>query len=161
MLRNITTKIYLKWIESKGFVHGRNFNLEKGANIDSAFCKYISVGHNVTLAKDVYILAHDASMKKKLGKTKIGNVIIGNNVFIGARTVILPGVRIGNDTIIAANSTVTRCIPDGQVWGETPAKYIMDIENFLDKHSKQMIDNTVLKGEALKRLKSKDTIYID
>ena len=45
--------------------------------------------------------------------------------------------------------------------GGTPAKYIMDIENFLDKHSKQMIDNTVLKGEALKRLKSKDTIYID
>ena len=77
MLGNLCTKIYLKWIERKGFQHGRNFDIEKGANIDSGFCKFISCGDNVTITKDVYILAHDASMKKKLGKTKVGKVIIG------------------------------------------------------------------------------------
>lgn len=161
MMGNIGTMLYLKYIEKKGFKHGKNFNLEKGANIDAAFCEYISAGDNVTLTKDVYILAHDASMYKILGKTKVGKVIIGNNVFIGARTVVLPGSSIGNNSIIAANSTVTGVIPDGQVWGGTPAKYIMDTTNFLEKHSRQMIDNTVSKSEALELLKKKKLVYID
>jgi hypothetical protein len=70
MLSNFLTKIYLKRLEYLGFKHGKNFNLEKGANIDRAFCKLISCGDNVTLTKDVYILGHDASMKKFIGKTK-------------------------------------------------------------------------------------------
>lgn len=114
---NILTKCYLRLIEKRGFKHGQNFNIEKGANIDRAFCNIISCGNNVTLAKDVYILAHDASMQKFLGKTKVAGVRIGNNVFIGAKTVVLPGCSIGNNVIVAANSCVTHDIPSGEVWG--------------------------------------------
>ena len=71
MLGNLIMKIYLKRIEQRGFIHGSNFNIERGANIDANFCNLISVGNNVTLAKNVYILAHDASMKKFVGKTNI------------------------------------------------------------------------------------------
>jgi maltose O-acetyltransferase len=113
MFRNTLTKLYLKRIERKGFKHGKNFNLEKGANIDSAFCSLISCGDNVTLTKDVYILAHDASMKKFLGKTKVGSVQIGSNVFIGAKTVVLPGVSIGDNVI--AYSGDQRIIAVGKV----------------------------------------------
>ena len=138
MLSYLRTKIYLKWIEHKGFKHGIHFNLEKGANIDSGFCKYISCGDNVTLTKDVYILAHDASMKKMLGKTKVGKVHIGNNVFIGAKTVILPGVTIGDNVVIAANSSVTKSIPSNEVWGGVPAKPIMTTDEFIRKHYERM-----------------------
>lgn len=48
------------------------------------------------------ILAHDASTKRYLGYTKIGRVLIGNNVFVGAGTIILPSVAIGNNVIIGA-----------------------------------------------------------
>lgn len=138
MFVNITTKIYLKYIELKGFRHGNNFNIEKGANIDAAFCDMISCGDNVTITKDVYVLAHDASMKKQLGKTKIGKVKIGNNVFIGAKTVVLPGVTIGNNVVIGANSSVIRSIPPDEVWGGVLAKFLMTTPEFLRKHKEQI-----------------------
>lgn len=138
MFWNMTTKIYLLYVTKKGFEHGKNFNMEKGVNIDAQFCKYISCGDNVTLAKDVYILAHDASMRKFVGKTRLGRVVLGNDVFIGARTVILPGVIIGNNVVVAANSCVSKNIPDNQVWGGVPARFIMSIEDFLEKHSMRM-----------------------
>jgi maltose O-acetyltransferase len=135
MLGNFIVKLYLKYLEYKGFHHGKNFNLEKGANIDSQFCHLISCGDNVTLAKDVYILAHDASMKKFLGKTKVAKTVVGNNVFIGAYSIVLPGCHIGDNVIIATNSSVVCDIPSGEVWGGCPAKYIMNIDSFLKKHS--------------------------
>lgn len=138
MIGNLITKIYLKRIEKKGFVHGTNFDLEKGANIDAPFCNLISCGDNVTLAKDVYILAHDASMKKCLGKTKVGKVSIGDNVFVGAKSVILPGVEIGDKVIVGANSTVTKSIPSGEIWAGTPAKCIGKYDDFVNKHKEQM-----------------------
>lgn len=138
MFGNILTKLYLKRIKQKGFKHGHNFNIEKGANVDAAFCHMISCGDNVTLTKDVYILAHDASMKKFLGKTKIAPVCLGNNVFIGAKTVILPGVTIGDNVIIATNSSVTKDVPSNEVWGGNPAKFIMTTDDFLKKHKSAM-----------------------
>lgn len=138
MFGNIKTKIYLKWIEFKGFKHGNNFNMEKGTNIDSSFCKLICCGDNVTLAKGVYILAHDASMKKFIGKTKVAPVNIGNDCFIGAHSVILPGVSIGNRCVIGANSCVTKVVPDGEVWGGVLAVYIMQTEDFIKKHKEFM-----------------------
>ncbi len=142
MIGKISSYCYLWLIERRGFIHGRNFNIEKGANIDRAFCKYISCGDNVTLAKDVYILAHDASMKKFLGKTKVGRVVLGNNVFIGAKTIILPGVNIGNNVIVAANSCVSHNIPDGEIWGGVPATKIGTTKDFLDKHKKRINGNS-------------------
>lgn len=139
MFGNFLTKIYLKHLERKGFVHGTNFDMEKGVNIDAGFCQYISCGNNVTLAKDAYIIAHDASTKKFLGKTKFGAVNWGNNVFVGARTIILPGVNIGDNVIIGANSCVNTSIPNNQVWGGSPAKYIMSTHEFLEKHRKNMV----------------------
>ena len=145
MFGNLTTRCYLWLIERRGFRHGKNFNIEKGANIDRAFCNKISCGDNVTLAKDVYILAHDASMKKFIGKAKVGEVKIGNNVFIGAKSVVLPGVIINDNVVIAANSCVSHSIPSGEVWGGVPAKKICELDSYLEKHRNRMqgkvIDN--------------------
>lgn len=88
-----------------------------GKKTNAIIYKRVKSGNNVALTKDVYILAHDASMKKLLGKTKVGKVQIGNNVFVGAKTVILPGVSIGDNVVIAANSSVTKSVPSNEVWG--------------------------------------------
>ena len=65
-------------------------------------------------------------------------MIIGNNVFIGAGTVILPSVRIGNNVIIGANSTVTRNIPDNSVAFGSPAKVVKSLEEYLNKEKQRM-----------------------
>lgn len=51
-------------------------------------------------------------------------VIIGDNVFIGMNTLILKGVTIGSNSIIAAGSVVNSNVPDYQIWGGNPAKFI-------------------------------------
>lgn len=161
MFGNFTTKLYLKWIEHKGFLHGNNFSIEKGANVDSGFCGFISCGNNVTLAKDVYLLAHDASMKKTLGKTKVGRIVIGNNVFIGAKTVVLPGVEIGDNVVIGANSTVTKSIPAGEVWAGTPARFIGFTKDFMQKHQDKMNGKSYSQSEVVDVLENDKYTYID
>ena len=97
----------------------------------------LEIGNNVTLS-DCRILLHDASTKMFLGYSKVGKVVIGNNVFIGAGTVILPSVRIGNNVIIGANSTVTRNIPDNSVAFGSPAKVVKSLEEYLNKEKQRM-----------------------
>ena len=117
---------------------GENFSCLQGTVLDPAHCWLIDIGDNVTLASGVHILCHDASTKKHLGFTKIGRVNIGNNVFIGAHTVVMPGVSIGDNSIVGANSTVVEDIPEGMVFAGCPAKSICTTEQYLEKERNRM-----------------------
>ena len=66
----------------------------------------------------VTVLAHDASTQIPLGVSKVGRVTIGNEVFVGRGTIILPNVTIGDRVVIGAGSVVTKDIPSGSVAGE-------------------------------------------
>lgn len=142
-LRSIVKKIYINRLIKRGLVVGENFQMEKGCNIDANFPWLISIGNNVTIASYVYILAHDGSTKNILGYSKVGNVSIGNNVFIGTKTTILPNVKIGNNVIIGANSLVVRDIDDNCVVGGNPAKVIMSYDEFKNKNEKKMNDSII------------------
>ena len=120
-----------------GMKVGNHFERLNGVILDPSHCWLIEIGENVTLAPRVHILCHDASTKNFLGYTKIGRVTIGNNVFIGAETVIMPGVTIGNNVIIGANSTVTHDVSDGVVVAGSPAKVISTLDNYLTKVKKK------------------------
>ena len=113
------------------------------------------------MAPRVHILCHDASTKTFLGYTKIGKVTIGNNVFIGAESVVLPGVTIGNNVIIGANSTVTHDIPDDSVAVGSPARVICSLNEYLEKNDKMMQcapiygEDYTLRGDLTKEKKKK------
>ena len=121
-----------------GMKVGKNFGRLNGVILDPSHCWLIEIGDNVTMAPRVHILCHDASTKQFLNYTKIGRVTIGDNVFIGAESVVLPGVTIGNNVIVGANSTVTHDIPDGTVVAGSPAKPICTIEEYLEKEKARM-----------------------
>lgn len=123
---------------SMGMKVGKNFKRLNGVILDPGHCWLIEIGDNVTLAPRVHILCHDASTKIFLNYTKIGRVNIGNNVFIGAESVILPNVSIGSNVIIGANSTVTHDIPNDMVYAGTPAKPICTLKDYLDKEQRRM-----------------------
>lgn len=124
-----------------GLKVGKNFQRLNGVIIDPDHCWLINIGDNVTLSPRVHILSHDASTKMYLNYTKIGRVNIGNNVFVGAGSVILPNVTIGHDVIIGANSTLTKDIPSGCVYGGNPAKFICTTEEYINKNKKIMKEN--------------------
>lgn len=142
-IRNIYKKIYIYKLIKLGMKLGKNFQMEKGCQLDTPFAWLIKIGNNVTLASKVYILAHDASTKKHIGYTKIGKVEIGDNVFIGAHSVILPNVTIGDNCIIGTNSVVTKNIPKNTVAAGNPAKVICKLEDFIIKNEKKLKDSPV------------------
>lgn len=129
-----------------GMTVGKNFGRLNGVILDPSHCWLIEIGNNVTMAPRVHILCHDASTKQFLGYTKIGRVTIGDNVFIGADTVVLPGVTIGSNVVIGANSTVTHDIPDGSVVAGSPARILCSLEEYLDKEKTRM-ENSICFGE--------------
>lgn len=131
---NWTTEDLIK----AGLTVGKNFKRMHDTIIDPSHVWHITIGDNVTLAPRVHILAHDASLCHHLGYARIGNVTIGNNVFVGADSVILPNVRIGDNSIIGANSTVSRDIPSNCVATGSPAKVICTIEEYIEKNKKLM-----------------------
>ena len=122
-----------------GMQVGKNFKRLNGVILDPAHCWLIEIGDNVTLAPRVHVLCHDASTKTFLNYTKIGRVTIGNNVFVGAETVILPGVKIGSNVVIGANSTVTHDVPDNSVVVGSPARVIGSLDEYLNKERNQMM----------------------
>lgn len=91
----------------------------------------ISVHNNVKIATDVYFCTHDVLhnlFNDELGikdyKRYSGEIEIMDNVFIGAKSTIMYNVKIGPNSIIAANSVVTKDVPQGVIVGGNPARII-------------------------------------
>lgn len=125
-------EIYREW----GALIGDDVDLiECSCNRKDATC--LQIGNHVTCVY-THFLTHDASLKKFIGNdcNKIGRIVIGNNVFIGLRSIILPNVQIGNNVVIGAGSVVTKNIPDNSVAVGNPAKVICTCEDYIAKHKK-------------------------
>ena len=145
-LDGVLRRIYNRWfrpnplneMKTRGLVVGRNFNMLDGATIDWSHCWHITIGDDVTMAPGACILAHDASTKTHLGYTRIGKVDVGDRVFIGAQSIVLPGVRIGSDVVIGAGSVVSRDIPDNMVVCGNPARVLGPTNEWLDRKRKEM-----------------------
>lgn len=122
----------------RGLTVGKNFHMMSDVLIDISHTWLIEIGDNVTLAPRVHILTHDASTKLHIGYTKLGKVKIGNRVFVGSDSTILPGVTIGNDVVIGSGSIVTRDIDDRTVVAGNPAKFICKLEDFIETNQKNL-----------------------
>lgn len=88
------------------------------AKLDKTFPAGIHIGSHSILTFGVAVLAHDMSRNLRT------NTRIGRNCFIGARSIIMPGVTIGDGSIVAAGSIVNRDVPPGSIVAGNPAKVI-------------------------------------
>jgi acetyltransferase-like isoleucine patch superfamily enzyme len=103
----------------------------------------ITIGNNVTITRDVVLLTHDGStwlMNDEKGRRYLYRRIeIGNNIFIGINSIIMPGVKIEDNVIIAAGSIVTKSVPSGVIIAGNPAKIIGNY----DLHQKKILENYI------------------
>ncbi|RCS46354.1 acyltransferase [Bremerella cremea] len=88
------------------------------ARLDKTHPRGIHIGKDTYIAFDAVILAHDMCRRLRT------DTYIGDNCFVGGRSMILPGLTIGNGCIVAAGAVVTKDVPDGSIVAGNPAKII-------------------------------------
>ncbi|AGK55619.1 hexapeptide repeat-containing transferase [Bacillus sp. 1NLA3E] len=87
---------------------------------DIMFPEKISVGNNSIIGYNTTILAHEYL----INEYRLGSVVIGNEVMIGANSTILPGLTIGDRAIVAAGTLVNKDVPPGAFVGGNPMRII-------------------------------------
>jgi len=117
----------------------------------------ISIGDNVTITAGTRLVTHDGSLwliSDDAGRRfQYRRIIIGNNVFIGVNSIILPGVQIGDNVIVGAGAVVTKSIPSGKIVGGNPARIIGEFDAYKLKALKEFpAEQQMLKDEYRKRV---------
>ena len=98
-------------------------NLKFGKNFDIGEFTYINSEFNVEIQDDVQIGSHCSIYSNSTIDEKIGPVKLAKNCKIGTHSTIMPNVTIGENSIVAAYSFVTKDIPDNEIWSGIPAKF--------------------------------------
>ena len=128
-------------LRKRGVKIGENVDILNSL-IDGGHGALISIGNNVTIT-GVRILSHDASTKKFLGYSKVGLVEIGDNVFIGQGSIILPNTKIGNNVIIGAGSVIAKDVPDNVVVAGNPWRVLCTFDEYIDRNRLAMQNRPV------------------
>ena len=130
---------YVNILTRGGVKIGKNCIIDKTAEFGTE-PYLISIGDNVRITKGVRFITHDGSLwvPRNLGLVDkkadfFGKIVIGNNVNIGWNAIIMPGVQIGDNCIIAAGAIVTKNIPDNSVAVGMPAKVLESVQEYADK----------------------------
>lgn len=123
---------------------GKNVNIEKGAafaddirlgdnsgiGVNATISRGVTIGKDVMMGPECTILTSNHGMFDngipmwKQEFSEIRPVIIGNNCWIGARVIILPGVTLGDGCVVGAGAVVTKSFEDNSIVAGNPAKFI-------------------------------------
>jgi len=126
----------------KGLTIGKNVHIDGSVKIDESFCHLISIGDNCRITRGVTILAHDGSMHQATGGYgRAGFVDIKDNCIIGVNAIILPGVTIGPNVLVASGSVVNKDIPPDSCVAGVPARHYGRFSDFISNF-KEKIDNS-------------------
>lgn len=137
--------------------YGRHINIGENfyANMDCIFLdvNYINIGENVMFGPRVslYTAGHPIDPTIRNEQLEFGQEInIGDNVWIGGNAVVLPGVSIGENAVIAAGSIVTKDVLPNTIVGGNPAKVIKQITHSdYDKWNEMKLEYYIKKRQSI------------
>lgn len=128
---------------------GNNVNIERGAQfawdlrigdnsgvgVHALIAPHVTIGDDVMMGPDCMLFTSNHGMKLagvpmwRQSSSKPVPIVIGNDVWIGARVIILPGVHVGDGAVIGAGSVVTKDVPSCAVVAGNPARFIRMRDN--------------------------------
>lgn len=114
----------LNEMKARGLKIGKDVVMSPGALFDKNYPYLISIGDNSVICTGVRLLAHDATILEFTGGyMRVGRVDIKENCIIGINSIILPGVTIGPNVVVASGSVVNKDIPPNTCVAGNPARY--------------------------------------
>lgn len=121
----------------RGTKIGKNVYIGPLVFLEEIYPELITIQEHCTIGPRVMIMTHHSIFHhfNPTAPAYTAPVVIGKNCYIGSDTTILPGVTIGDETIIGVGSVVTRSIPPGSVAMGVPAKVICSRDEWLRNHT--------------------------
>ncbi|MFH4544364.1 acyltransferase [Vibrio alginolyticus] len=120
-VRNIAVNMRIDFLRKVyGISIGENTKISMKAVIDKTNPRGVNIGSYSYLSYGAMVLSHDFINKRHIKTT------IGDNVFVGAYAVILPGISVDDNSIIAAGSVVTKDVPKNTLVAGNPARVIKE-----------------------------------
>lgn len=134
---------YPDFLRRKGATIGDGCEIYKTASFGSE-PYLITIGNHVRINAGVQLITHDggywilrdcrAGFGNEFAKMDhLDRIIIGNNVHIGTNAIIMPGVTIGDNCVIACGAVVTKNVEKNSIVGGIPAKFIESIDEYAEK----------------------------
>lgn len=155
IIKTIAKKCWLRCIDSDAFViylrkngvsigDKVNFRYPEHTTIDLTRPSLVEFGNNIDINDNFTVLTHDFGTYALRGKYKdfvnsSGRVKIGNNVVFGRDVTILKGVEIGDNTIVALGSVVTKNTPPHSVIAGAPAKVVCTLDEYYSKRKEKQV----------------------
>jgi acetyltransferase-like isoleucine patch superfamily enzyme len=125
-----------------------------GANVVFDDINLISLGDRVVISDECHFLTHDYSITTALIAINkapekdialVRGIEIGNNVFIGKKTIVMPNTSVGNDVIVGAGTVLRGKIPNGSIVIGNPSEVIGNIYDQAEKWSKYLTSDLIRK----------------
>jgi len=135
ILKKISDKRKIEYLRKQGMKIGQNCHLNTMSFSTEPYL--IEIGNHVAIAAGTDFITHDGAIwcfREELQNADVfGKIKIGNNVFIGNSSTILPNTIIGDNCIVGAGSVVRGKFPEGSVIFGNPAKVVlnMNVQKFL------------------------------
>lgn len=122
-----------EYLKKNNIFYSMGDNVSLNLKILPLYPKLISFGNNIKIATGVTFVTHDVinmvlnNCSSFRYKENMGCIEIQDNVFIGAKAIIMPNISIGRNVIIAAGAVVTKDVPENTIVGGIPTKVIKSI----------------------------------
>ena len=134
VIQRLRGELNIDRLVAEGLQIGRGTFVARDAYLDPGHPWLITIGEDSGLSPRTIVMVHDASMRRHIDHTLIAPVVIGDRVFVGAGAIILPGTRIGDDSVIAAGAVVRGDIPPWSMVVGNPGKVVSDVQSVADWH---------------------------
>lgn len=137
MIKDIYRQYKIWNLRRKGLIIGDNCRIGKSDFGSEPYL--VSIGNRVTISGNVQFITHDGGTwvfredTKYKKVIKFGRIVVHDNSFIGFGSIILPGVSIGPNSVVAAGSLVTKDVLPNSVFAGHPAKFLMTVEEYAEK----------------------------
>lgn len=139
--QHLSSEVYVEHARKHGCAIGSETEFFGEKKLDLGAGAMIEIGDNCVITDRVRMVAHTSDktiLAERFGPDRspsfgsIGRITVGDNVFVGENSMILPGVTIGDNCIIGSGSVVADDIPPNSVAAGNPCRVIMDLEEYRD-----------------------------